>query len=444
MHDVTRALLPVLPTAMPETRAVLSPIDRPGTTLELDGREAAPTLVGSGPACAIRLADATVSRRHCELDLVEAGVRVRDLGSRNGTFVDGVRVEVAYAGHGARIRIGAVELAVALAAHVGEELPDDDHFGGFIGASTEIRKIYPLLTRLAAASLPTLIEGETGTGKEVVAEALHRAGPRANRPFVVLDCTTISPALAESELFGHERGAFTGAVARKRGAFELADGGTLFLDEIGDLDLPLQAKLLRLLDRGEFRRLGSEKARRADVRVIAATRRDLDRAVVERTFRDDLYHRLVSARGVLPPLRARRGDVPVLIDYFLRAAGRSPDAIPYAPRAAWYAHVWPGNVRELRLAVERFLALGAEETVAAAGSAPLGSGLSLVDALFAENVPLPEARKRASEAFERRYVALALARAGGNVSKAARETGIARRHFQMLKARSKNELKIAT
>ncbi len=436
MHDVTRALLPVLPTAMPEMRAVLSPLDGPAI-LELDGREAAPTLVGSGPACAICLVDATVSRRHCELDLVEAGVRVRDLGSRNGTFVDGVRVEVAYAGHGARIRIGAVELAVSLAAHVGEELPDADHFGGFVGASTEIRKIYPLLTRLAAASLPTLIEGETGTGKEVVAEALHRAGPRANRPFVVLDCTTISPALAESELFGHERGAFTGAVARKRGAFELADGGTLFLDEIGDLDLPLQAKLLRLLDRGEFRRLGSETARRADVRVIAATRRDLDRAVVERTFRDDLYHRLVSARVVLPPLRARRGDVPVLIDYFLRAAGRSPEAIPFATRAAWYAHVWPGNVRELRLAVERFLALGAEETDAAAGRAPPGAGLSLVDALFAENLPLPEARKRASEAFERRYVALALARAGGNVSKAARETGIARRHFQMLKARSK-------
>lgn len=442
MHDVTRALLPVLPTAMPETRAVLRVLGTEAeakyqASVELTGREATPVLLGAGPACALRLDDPTVSRRHCELDLVPSGVRVRDLGSRNGTFVDGVRVETAYAGHGARLRIGAVELAVSLAAHVGEELPDAGHFGAFIGASTEIRKIYPLLARLAATALPTLVEGETGTGKEVLAEALHRAGPRAHRPFVVLDCTTISPALAESELFGHERGAFTGAVARKRGAFELADGGTLFLDEIGDLELPLQAKLLRLLDRGEFRRVGSETVRHADARVIAATRRDLDRAVVERTFRDDLYHRLVSARVVLPPLRDRRGDVPVLVDHFLRLAGATPEAIPPATRAAWYAHVWPGNVRELRRSVERYLALGAEADPPPAPPAPASPQADLVDALFAANVPLPEARKRASEAFERRYIELALARAGGNVSQAARDTGIARRHFQILKARAK-------
>gem|GEM_PF-234931 len=481
MDPSTHVFSPVLPSAMPSARAVVRVLvdGRPAGLVALNGAEPAPLLFGSGPASVIPLEDRTVSRRHCSLELVatcgsrpgetpdprtsgEATVpalRVVDLGSTNGTYVNGTRIDSGYASHGAQIRVGRTELLVTLTTGTASPLGEEVKFGEFVGGSTEVRKLYPYLRKVAQAALPVLVEGETGTGKEVIAEALHREGPRAKGPFVVLDCTTIPALLAESELFGHEKGAFTGASARKRGAFELADGGTIFIDEIGDLDVGLQAKLLRILDRGEYRRVGSEQLRKADVRVIAATRRNLDVQVAQGAFRDDLYHRLVAARIELPPLRSRRGDVAVLVGHFCRQEGVDPATVPGPVLAAWNAYAWPGNVRELRLAVRRWIALGeaqgawgAAETATETGrDAAETNGLARAPSLrptedfFAEilaaGLTLPEARRRVAEEFEERYVRHALERARGNVSQAARDSGVARRHFHTLKERNLAALK---
>ncbi|RYZ61340.1 MAG: FHA domain-containing protein, partial [Proteobacteria bacterium] len=198
-EGATRVLAPVVPSEMPSARAVL----RVGTAIvALDGTEPAPVILGSGPACTVRLADTSVSRRHCSVELVADGLRVRDLESTNGTFLNGVRIESAYAPHGASLRFGQTEVFVTLVSGQAEALPAVSAFGGLLGRSTELRRLHPLLRRIAAASLPVLIEGETGTGKEIAAEALHSEGPRREGPFVVLDCTTIPAQLAESELFG--------------------------------------------------------------------------------------------------------------------------------------------------------------------------------------------------------------------------------------------------
>ena len=431
-EGATRVLAPVVPSEMPSARAVL----RVGTAIvALDGTEPAPVILGSGPACTVRLADTSVSRRHCSVELVADGLRVRDLESTNGTFLNGVRIESAYAPHGASLRFGQTEVFVTLVSGQAEALPAVSAFGGLLGRSTELRRLHPLLRRIAAASLPVLIEGETGTGKEIAAEALHSEGPRREGPFVVLDCTTIPAQLAESELFGHERGAFTGASSKKRGAFEMADGGTIFIDEIGDLELSLQAKLLRVLDRGEFRRVGSEKSIKVDVRVVAATRRNLDTQVAQGSFRDDLYHRLVAARVVLPPLRQRKGDVELLVDHFCRQEGFDPAEVPASVRSAWNASGWPGNIRELRQAVRRFVALG-DALIHEPTAAVTATGEDFFTKVLSRRLPLPEARRLVADEFEERYVRDALARARGNVSEAARSSGIARRHFHTLKERS--------
>jgi transcriptional regulator with GAF, ATPase, and Fis domain len=312
-------------------------------------------------------------------------------------------------------------------------------FGRMIGASVAMRRIYPLCEKLARARVPVIIEGETGTGKENLAESLHAVGG-AQGPFVVFDCTTVSPNLVEAELFGHERGAFTGAIASRPGVFELANGGTLLLDEIGDLDLPLQAKLLRALDRGEVKRVGGNTSIRVDVRVLAATRRDLDKEVAAGRFRDDLFHRLAVARIELPPLRERHGDISLLARHFCQQMGGRPDALSPALLARFEDSSWPGNVRELRNAVARVLALGEDQAPDLELSGEMASpggrgGASWIDPLCDGSVPFPVARRRAIEAFERRYVQNVLAKHDGNVAKAAQASGIALRYFQLVKAR---------
>jgi DNA-binding NtrC family response regulator len=469
MDPSTHVFSPVLPSTMPSARAVVRVVvdGRPAGLVALDGAEPAPLLFGSGPASVIVLDDRTVSRRHCSLELLATSgestvpaLRVVDLGSTNGTYVNGTRIDSGYASHGAQIRVGRTELLVTLTTGTASPLGEEVKFGEFVGGSTEVRKLYPYLRKVVQAALPVLVEGETGTGKEVIAEALHREGARAKGPFVVLDCTTIPAQLAESELFGHEKGAFTGASARKRGAFELADGGTIFIDEIGDLDINLQSKLLRILDRGEYRRVGSEQLRKADVRVIAATRRNLDVQVAQGAFRDDLYHRLVAARIELPPLRNRRGDVAVLVGHFCRQEGVDPATVPGPVLAAWNAYAWPGNARELRLAVRRWVALGeahgdwgsptetatesrgnAVETNAPVRAPSTNPTEDFFAEILAAGLTLPEARRRVAEEFEERYVRHALDRARGNVSQAARDSGVARRHFHTLKERNLAALK---
>jgi DNA-binding NtrC family response regulator len=405
-------------------------------------------LVGTGPACALRLGDRQVSRRHAAFELSGPRLRLSDLGSTNGTFVQGLALLDLYLTGGELVHLGETVIRVdLLSSHERIELPSATRFGRLVGASVEMRKLYPLCERLAAASVPVILEGETGTGKEVLAESLHEMGPRAGGPFVVFDCTAVPPNLVESALFGHERGAFTGATESRRGVFEEAHGGTLLLDEIGDLELSLQAKLLRALERGEVQRVGSNRWIKVDSRVLAATRRDLDREIQAGRFRDDLFFRLAVARIELPPLRRRSGDITVLANHFWKQlAGKgAPFPVDFAQRLEDYA--WPGNVRELHNAVARRVALGDLAAIAtsraiagesATGSIPPPSGAAgrdVIDEVLGLDLPLPRAREKVVEEFERRYVTRVLAQHGGNVSRASAASGIARRYFQVLKAR---------
>lgn len=409
-------------------------------------------LAGQSPACELRLTDRQVSRRHAGFELAKTHLRVTDLGSTNGTFVNGIAVTDAYLRGGEQIRVGETTLRVDLAEGLTQvPLPVATSFGRLVGASAEMRKLYPLCARIAGATVPVIIEGETGTGKEVLAESIHETGPRASGPFVVFDCTAVPPSLVESALFGHERGSFTGAVETRKGVFEEAHGGTLLIDEIGDLDIALQAKLLRALERSEVRRVGGSRWIRVDVRVLAATRRDLDHEIQAGRFRDDLFFRLAVARIELPPLRRRAGDVTVLARHFWRhLAGPSiPFPDDFAQRLEDYS--WPGNVRELHNAVARRVALGElaqfeatrQSPPQAATTTPIPSsspdarsgGGDLIEEVLNLDLPLSSARQRIIEEFERRYVQRVLAQHGGNVTSAAAASGIARRYFQLLRAR---------
>ncbi|WP_044240866.1 sigma 54-interacting transcriptional regulator [Chondromyces apiculatus] len=426
-------------------------------------------LAGTSPACDLVLADRLVSRRHIAFELSRSRLRVTDLGSRNGTFVQGLLSGDVYLRGGEMIRLGETVLRVeTLGAVPAPELTPAVRFGKLVGASEEMRRLYPLCDRLAASSVPVIIEGETGTGKEVLAEAIHEQGPRAAKPFVVFDCTAVPPTLVESALFGHERGAFTGASDSRRGVFEEAHGGTLLLDEIGDLEIALQAKLLRAIQRSEIQRVGSARWIRVDIRVLAATRRDLEREIQAGRFRDDLFFRLAVARIELPALRKRRGDVTVLAHHFWQelAGKRVPFPPGFAERLEDYD--WPGNVRELYNAVARRVALGEAApietsrpqpappapgsippppsstasppslaTLAAAAGATesAASTTDVVEETLGMDLPLARARERVVEEFERRYVQRVLAQHGGNVRSAAAASGIARRYFQILRAR---------
>jgi DNA-binding NtrC family response regulator len=426
----------------------LTVVDGPdrGMALDLDGTQPLPLYVGQGSSCQLRLSDRQVSRRHASLDLVERRLRITDVGSRNGTLVNGVAVVDAFLRGGETVVVGATTIRVDLTAPATTvPVSPATAFGRVVGASTAMKRLYPTCERLAATDVPALIEGETGTGKEVLAESIHQTSARADGPFIVFDCAAVAPNLVESDLFGHERGAFTGAVGARKGVFEQAHGGTLLIDEIGDLDRALQPKLLRALERSEFRRVGGERVVRFDVRVLSATRRDLDREVQAGRFRDDLYHRLAIARVELPALRQRRGDVPLLARYFCRELGAPERALPEDLLLRWEDYAWPGNVRELRNAVARWLAMGEEGSRARAVSSPRlptpgdsgdGAEGDLVARVIAERMPYVHARARVLEDFEQRYVAAVLDAHGGNVAHAAAASGIARRHFQRVKARS--------
>jgi DNA-binding NtrC family response regulator len=403
-----------------------------GQNVIVDDSSPTRVYVGSADGCHLRLNDRAVSRRHAALELTGTSLRVEDLDSTNGTYVNGIRVRDAFVSGGEVLRLGSTALQVEQGAAQPSALSPALGFGKVQGASREMRRLYPLCERLAQSDVPVLIEGETGTGKEVLAESIHEASARSQAPFIVLDCTAIAPTLIESVLFGHERGAFTGATARQIGVFEEANGGTLFIDEIGDLDISMQPKLLRAIERAEVRRVGSTQWIKVNVRIVSATRRNLDAEIEAGRFRDDLFHRLAVGRIELPPLRARRGDVSLLVETFCAQQGVRSDAIPPKLRADWERAPWPGNVRELRNAVSRYLALGefSEQTPSAAAAGDLAS--QVLDS----ELPFVIARQRVIEDFERRYVERVLAAHGGNVSRAARASGIARRNFQILRART--------
>ena len=426
-----------LPRSLPRGGFTIAVTEGPdaGRRVALPGP--ARVLVGQGPACEVRLTDRAASRRHVALSVEGARVRLVDLESTNGTTVDGVAVRDCYLLPGQVVRLGDTALRVEPIGEAPPELTQATSFGRMKGASPAMRALYPLCERLAASTVAVVIEGETGTGKEVLAEALHEQGGRSSRPFVVFDCTTAPPSLVESELFGHERGAFTGAVSTRKGVFEQAHGGTLLIDEIGDLELSLQPKLLRAIERWEFRRVGGNQVIKVDVRVIAATRRDLDHEVQAGRFRDDLYHRLAVARIELPPLRQRKGDIAFLAKQFWTELGGRLEDLPAEALSRWREHSFPGNVRELRNAVARQLALG---DLAGKGASPEREPGAVegdvLDKILAEGLPLPLGRRRVVEEYERRYVARVLAQHGGNVGAAAAASGIARRYFQLIRARS--------
>ena len=382
----------------------------------------------------LALTDNTVSRHHCAIEPLPAGVRIRDEGSMNGVFLANSRVFDAVVSGSFQLRLGDTTLNVEpLSEVVAREQAVSDRFCDLLGRSPRMRELFADLARIAPSDVTVLIEGETGSGKELVAESVHAASLRADGPFVVFDCSAVAPTLAESELFGHERGAFTGAVAARPGVFEQADGGSIFLDELGELPKDLQPKLLRVLERREVRRLGSQRTIPVDVRLIAATNRNLAAEVERGNFREDLYFRLAAAHVRVPPLRDRMEDLPFLVEHFLTRTKpkRSVADIPPQVWAMFNAHRWPGNVRELWNAVQRFIVT--PERVLAENFAQAPVRESRPPSADPGNIqPLRIARREASDAFERAYLEGLLARAGGSVTRAAALSEVSRQMIQKL------------
>jgi transcriptional regulator with GAF, ATPase, and Fis domain len=371
--------------------------------------------IGTAEGVGLRLTDPSVSRHHCALRVTERGLELRDLGSTNGTYAGDLEVVRGFIRTGARIRAGTSLLGVTvLRDQISHELATDDRFGELLGSSPVMRRLYPVLEKCARSEVTVLLHGETGTGKELVAEAIHLASPRRDRPFVVVDCSALPSQMIESELFGHVRGAFTGADADRAGAFESASGGTIFLDEIGELALDMQPLLLRALENRTIRRLGTNQQRDIDVRVIAASRRDLRVEVNHRRFRADLYYRLEVMRIVLPTLDEREGDVALLARAFWREL-RPDREIPEDMLAELVRQRWPGNLRELRNAVERLALIGWT-----APSPPV------------RRAPYGQAKELAGQIWERTWVKELLAENDHNVSRAARAGQMARSHLRRL------------
>jgi DNA-binding NtrC family response regulator len=384
--------------------------------------------VGSATDVDVVLTDPTVSRYHCELSLKGDRVRVVDTGSANGTFAGGLRFRDAEVPMGTPLTLGRTTVRVTTADEMVEvPLSTKDRFGTLLGRSARMREVFAVLERVSPSNATVLLEGESGTGKELAAEGIHGASPRAKGPLVVFDCGAVPHDLVESALFGHVRGAFTGAVADRRGVFEEADGGTLFFDEIGELPIDLQPKLLRAIEKREVRPVGSSQTIACDVRVVAATNRALEAEVNAGRFREDLYYRLSVVRVTMPPLRERLEDVPMLVAHFLSqlsADAAEPPRLSDPALAALAARPWPGNVRELKNAVER--------TVALMGGATSAPGASSVRAAPPDlSVPFHEA----CDAFARRYLEAAMRRSGGNVSAAAKAAGVSRKLIQRMMRR---------
>jgi DNA-binding NtrC family response regulator len=417
--------------------------------------------------------DDTVSRYHCKIIQDDTAYVVVDLGSTNGTFVNRVRIREAFLKPGCTIHLGQTEMKF----HAGEEeveiVPSrKDRCGDIIGRHPKLREIYSIVEKISPTNTTVIIEGETGTGKEVVAQTIHKLSSRAGGPLMIFDCGAVPQNLIESELFGHEKGSFTGAIMTRQGLFEMADGGTLFLDELGELPLDLQPKLLRALEQREIRRVGSNKPLKVDVRIIAATNRNLEDEVRGGRFRQDLFYRLSVVRLILPPLRERIEDLPILVRHFLKNQpyNRTPSGdsrvktLTKDAMETLQAYPWPGNVRELVNAVERAVSFCEAETIelrdlpehirdvvasrgpqipapqrpmsrtpaphhpaaAAAPPPPQRPSAEVFDSTF------KEAKERWVSSFERDYIVALLKKNGGNISHAAREADIDRKYFRKL------------
>jgi DNA-binding NtrC family response regulator len=393
----------------------------PDRGLDVTAGEDGPISIGTDASNTLVLTDRAVSRFHVELTPTSGGFRVIDLGSTNGVRVGGVRLHRGIAESGARLELGGTVVEV-VDAGVASAAIAVGIAHGIVAETVPMRLLLARTERAAATELPVLVTGESGSGKERIAHALHALSARRDGPLEILDCAATPETLLASALFGHERGAFTGAGERRIGAIERAEGGTLFLDEIGELDLAAQSALLGVLSRRVFRRVGGDQEIRADVRIVAATHRDLREAVNQGRLRPELFHRLASVVLRVPALRERKDDIPALARHFLRLEQRS-ETLDEAALATWMEHDWPGNVRELRNAV---LASGLGEAldpVRASASQPFGD---LLDA------PYRDAREAALARFETSYLRALLASARENVAEAARRADVDRTHLHVL------------
>jgi DNA-binding NtrC family response regulator len=393
-------------------------------------------LIGRLPWCDLRLSDGRVSSTHCELTLEAAGIRLRDQESTNGVFVGGVRVYDALLGPGSTFRVGGTRIRFELRAGRRRVRQATDPTGELLGSCPAMRRLFDMIARVAPRDLPVLLLGETGTGKSALAKAIHGASPRRDKPFVAVNCGALPPDLVEATLFGHVKGAFTGALRDSAGVFEQARGGTLFLDEIGEMPLPMQPKLLQALETHTVRPVGAEGVKEVDFRLVSATNRPIQREISAGRFRQDLYFRVAGLELLAPPLRDRADDLPALIQRFLDedcpgAAAR----LSAAGLGRLMAHSWPGNVRELQnvlarasmlagdgpILPEHLLFGGRDDDPSAASAAPSAEDLyagtfrDFKAALLAHH--------------ERRWVELLMARCGGNITRAAREGELSRTYL---------------
>jgi DNA-binding NtrC family response regulator len=399
--------------------------------------------VGADASCDVVLPERGVSRRHAEFEVKPGGrVWVRDLGSRNGTFVQGTRVMEAELPLGAVVQLGETELGLFPRWRVREVEPSSQQrFGDLHGKSLALREVFAVLERVAATDIGLLIEGESGTGKELAARSVHQASTRADKPYVVFDCTTVPKDLAESELFGHRRGSFSGAVADREGAFQRADGGTIFLDEIGELPSDIQPKLLRVLETGEVRPVGDSAYRKVNVRVLCATHRDLHAEVRRGRFRSDLLYRLAVVRVCLPALRARPDDIALIIERLVGKELAPGDSIAGKNLEQLMSYSWPGNVRELRNVLARAVALSGKKpgdvrfsqlvfNLATSGEAPATLGYTFpgVDSALSYK----DAKQQLLEQFEAEYIQALMKRHAGNITQVANAAGLSRKHVYEL------------
>lgn len=430
--------------------------------------------IGADPLSDIVLTDQTVSRMHAEIRARGDLFELADMDSTNGTFVDGSRVSLIELPSGAEFQVGRTKMRVET---ITEQIPipvtDRTRYGGIIGQSQALREIFSILDRVAPSELSVVIEGETGTGKELIAAAIHEHSARDKKPFVVFDCSAFPATLLESELFGHEKGAFSGATQRHRGVFERADGGTIFFDELGEMDIEFQAKFLRVLETGDVRRVGGESTFHVDVRVVAATNRNLEELVQEKRFRQDLFYRLVKVRFNLPPLRARPEDIPILAEHFLVQLAGETKARPLLTEDALrtlQGYEWPGNIRQLRNVIEKAVAMCSGGAITADyvrqelkmlpgsfGLAPVApvhppaQGFSLppvgappvvtekrvvlqaaLETEAGEFIPFRDAKDSLIEDFEKVYLTRLLEKNKQNISRAARQAQVDRRHLYRL------------
>jgi DNA-binding NtrC family response regulator len=403
--------------------------------------------IGSSPECDFTVSDPAVSRKHATIEADEHGYRLSDAGSKNGTFLDGNRIESAYLSENAVIRIGETELEFETTDEEREiHLPNRHRFGGLLGKSDDMREIFGLLDQIAPTDSTVLIQGESGTGKELAARAIHDHSDRRDSPFVVVDCSAISSDLIESELFGHKEGAFTGASDDRQGAFRRADGGTVFLDELGELSKDLQPKLLRVLENQRVKPVGGDTTYDIDTRILAATNRDLEQAIEEGQFREDVYYRFAVITLELPPLRDRPEDIPLLVDHFLsESADTEEDSfdVSYKTMQKLQRHDWPGNVRELRNFIERASLLSQgddletrflkpDEPTEASPEEASESAAPMADLAIEQKLAFKDAKNRLVEEFEKSYWTALIKQTDGNISEAARIADMHRKSVEYI------------